>query len=113
MKNKIIKEKINKMTKISKEICDEIVIEKFLEMNLNKKLDERVLERIILAHLSFFSDNDFYEYEKLSIYEKNIYFRMITQGMVSLYLNNKYLDRQDYRKKFQILDEITKILVYL
>jgi hypothetical protein len=30
-----------------------------------------------------------------------------------LYLNNKYLDRQDYRKKFQILDEITKILVYL
>ena len=38
---------------------------------------------------------------------------MITQGMVSLYLNNKYLDRQDYRKKFQILDEITKILVYL
>ena len=54
MKNKIIKEKINKMTKISKEIDDEIVIEKFLEMNLNKKLDERVLERIILAHLSFF-----------------------------------------------------------
>ena len=54
MKNKIIREKINKMTKISKGIYDEIVIEKFLEMKMNKKLDERVLERIILTHLSFF-----------------------------------------------------------
>lgn len=113
MKNKIIREKINKMTKISKGIYDEIVIEKFLEMKMNKKIDERVLERIILAHLSFFSVKDFYEYEKLNIYEKSIYFRIITHGMVSLYLNNKYLDRRNYRKKFQILDEITKILVYL
>lgn len=113
MKNKIIREKINKMTKISKGIYDEIVIEKFLEMKMNKKIDERVLERIILTHLSFFSVNDFYEYEKLNIYEKSIYFRIITQGMVSLYLNNKYLDRRNYRKKFQILDEITKILVYI
>ena len=78
---------------------------------INKNLGE--LERIILTHLSFFSVNDFYEYEKLNIYEKSIYFQIITQGMVSLYLNNKYLDRRNYRKKFQILDEITKILVYL
>ena len=35
MKNKIIREKINKMTKISKGIYDEIVIEKFLEMKMN------------------------------------------------------------------------------
>mgnify|MGYP004561082703 CR=1 FL=1 len=90
------------MTKISKGIYDEIVIEKFLEMKMNKKIDEFVLERIILAHLSFFSVNDFYEYEKLNIYEKSIYFRIITQGMISLYLNNKYLDMRNYRKKFQI-----------
>ena len=94
MKNKIIKEKINKMTKISKEIYDEIVIEKFLEMNLNKKLDERVLERIILAHLSFFSDNDFYEYEKLNsidglfsilipyfLKESNYFYNMYTKSL--------------------------------
>lgn len=111
MRNKNIKETINNVSGTTKEIYDKIVIKKILEIKNNKSLDELMLDKIILVHLSFFSSNMFLEYESLNIYEKSIYFQIISKGLISLYKKNEYIGEKDYRNKFKVIEEIIEILL--
>lgn len=75
MKNEFFKNRINYMKKSTQEVLDELIADAVLEIQERKRIKEDVLERIVLVYLSFFSDNNYMEYEELNSYEKNIFCR--------------------------------------
>ena len=49
---------------------DEIIMDSIIGLTIYNKTDKDVLQRLTLAHISFFSESDFKRFESLSDEEK-------------------------------------------
>lgn len=52
--NNDVKNEIEKMNENTKDVYDQLILDSLLEMKFRNRLEESVLEKIILVHLSFF-----------------------------------------------------------
>lgn len=84
-----------------------------LEMQHRKRINEDVLERIVLVYLSFFSGKNFLEYDSLNSYEKNIFCRIIAKGIASMYVDDEYIFEDNKHHKSKMIYELMLLLCYL
>lgn len=87
MNNNDVKNEIEKMNESTKDVYDQLILDSLLEMKFRNRLEESVLEKIILVHLSFFSDSNYLEYEELKTSEKNKSY---------MFNNNIYITNRSY-----------------
>lgn len=64
-------------------------------------------------YLSFFTDKNYLEYEELSAYEKNIFCRIISKGIASIYVDDEYIYRDIKVEKSRIIYELMIFLCFL
>ena len=82
-------------------------------MKFRNRLEESVLEKIILVHLSFFSDSNYLEYEELKTSEKNVYCRIISKGIASIYVDDEYITNDNLKDKLVIIEDLINLLCLL
>lgn len=101
MNNNDVKSEIEKMNESTKDVYDQLILDSLLEMKFRNRLEESVLEKIILVHLSFFSDSNYLEYEELKTSEKNVYWRIISKGIASIYVDDEYITNDNLKDKYR------------
>ena len=69
-----------------------------------------MLERIVLIYLSLFGKREYIEIEDLTKYELSIICKIISQGICSLYVNERFLTSVTRYKKMLIIDELMEFL---
>lgn len=72
MNNNDVKNVIEKMNESTKDVYDQLILDSLLEIKYRNRLEGSVLEKIILVHLSFFSDSNYLEYEELKKHLKTL-----------------------------------------
>ena len=113
MKNQFFKNRINYMKNSTQEVLDELIADAILEIQARKRIKEDIMERIVLVYLSFFSDNNYMEYEELCSYEKNIFCRIISKGIASIYVDDEYIYEEIREDKSHIIHELMIFLSFL
>lgn len=113
LKNKVAKNKISQMQNETQEVLDNIILDALMEIKYRNNIDEHMLERILLVHLSFFGTKNFFEYDELNEYEKYIICKIIWNGVVSIFVDDEYFYLRKSNSKSTIIDEITEILCVL
>lgn len=110
MKKVAIKNKINKMEEESRIILEKIFLESIMNINHKDFMCKDMLERIVLIYLSLFGKREYIEIEDLTKYELSIICKIISQGICSLYVNERYLTSVTRYKKMLIIDELMEFL---
>lgn len=113
MNNNDVKYEIEKMNESTKDVYDQLILDSLLEIKFRNRLEESVLEKIILVHLSFFSDSNYLEYEKLKTNEKNVYCRIISKGIASIYVDDEYITNDNWKDKLVIIEDLINLLCFL
>ncbi|MGN1310186.1 MAG: hypothetical protein ACI4VP_00480 [Clostridia bacterium] len=113
MKNVIIKEKIKKLSNDTKEVLDVLIADSIIEMDYRKRVDEDILERVVLVYLSLFEEKNLLEFDELILSEKNILFRIISKGIASIYVDDEYMTIDNRENKLTMIDEMIDLLVFL
>ena len=113
MNNNDVKYEIEKMNKSTKDVYDQLILDSLLEIKFRNRLEESVLEKIILVHLSFFSDSNYLEYEELKTNEKNVYCRIISKGIASIYVDDEYITNDNWKDKLVIMEDLVNLLCFL
>ena len=113
MNNNDVKNEIEKMNESTKDVYDQLILDSLLEMKFRNRLEESVLEKIILVHLSFFSDSNYLEYEELKTSEKNVYCRIISKGIASIYVDDEYITNDNLKDKLVIIEDLINLLCLL
>ena len=113
MNNNDVKNEIEKMNENTKDVYDQLILDSLLEMKFRNRLEESVLEKIILVHLSFFSDSNYLEYEELKTSEKNVYWRIISKGIASIYVDDEYITNDNLKDKLVIIEDLINLLCFL
>lgn len=113
MKNEFFKSRINNMKSSTQEVLDILITDSILEIEYRKRISKDILERIVLVYLSFFTDKNYLEYEELSAYEKNIFCRIISKGIASIYVDDEYMYRDIKVEKSRIIYELMIFLCFL
>ncbi len=113
MNNNDVKNEIEKMNENTKDVYDQLILDSLLEMKFRNRLEESVLEKIILVHLSFFSDSNYLEYEELKTSEKNVYCRIISKGIASIYVDDEYITNDNLKDKLVIIEDLINLLCLL
>ena len=113
MNNNDVKYEIEKMNKSTKDVYDQLILDSLLEIKFRNRLEESVLEKIILVHLSFFSDSNYLEYEELKTNEKNVYCRIISKGIASIYVDDEYITNDNWKDNLVIMEDLVNLLCFL
>lgn len=113
MNNNDVKNEIEKMNESAKDVYDQLILDSLLEIKFRNRLEGSVLEKIILVHLSFFSDSNYLEYEELKSNEKNIYCRIISKGIASIYVDDEYITNDNSKDKLIIIGDLINLLCFL
>lgn len=113
MKNVIIKEKIKKLSNDTKEVLDVLIADSIIEMGYRKRVDEDILERVVLVYLSLFEEKNHLEYDELKLSEKNIICRIISKGIASIYVDDEYITNDILNDKLIIIDNLIDLLCFL
>lgn len=85
MNDSKIKNKIFKINEKSLKKFDEIIMDSIIGLTIYNKTDKDMLQRLTLAHISFFSESDFKRFETLSDEEKNLYCKILFDGIYELF----------------------------
>lgn len=101
------------MTSSTQEVLDILLADAILELQSRRRINEDILERIVLVYLSFFSDNNYKEYEELNAYEKNIFCRIISKGIASIFVDDEYMYKDIKNDKWKIIYELMIFLCFL
>lgn len=113
MNNNDVKNVIEKMNESTKDVYDQLILDSLLEIKFRNRLEGSVLEKIILVHLSFFSDSNYLEYEELKTNEKNVYCRIISKGIASIYVDDEYITNDNSKDKLIIIEDLINLLCFL
>lgn len=113
MNNNDVKNVIEKMNESTKDVYDQLILDSLLEIKYRNRLEGSVLEKIILVHLSFFSDSNYLEYEELKTNEKNVYCRIISKGIASIYVDDEYITNDNSKDKLIIIEDLINLLCFL
>ena len=106
MKKVAITNKIRRMEETSRLILEEIFLESIVDISNKDFICKNMLERIVLIYLSLFGERKYIEMEDLTKYELKIICKIISKGICSIYINEKYLTPVIRYKKMLIIDEL-------
>ncbi len=104
MNDSKIKNKICKISEKSLKIFDEIIMDSIIGLSIYNKTDKDMLQRLTLAHISFFSESDFKKFEALSDEEKDLYCKILFDGIYELF-------EKDEEKR--VIKDLIRILYFL
>lgn len=113
MENIKIKNTIRKMNESSQEVLEILLSDAIIEINCRNRINEDILKRIVLVYLSFFDDENYLEYEKLKLSERNIICRIISKGIASIYVDDEYITKKNTMNKLVIIDDLIELLCFL
>lgn len=113
MRNLEIKKQINKLNNNTKEVLGLLISDSIIEMSYRQRVDQDILERIVLVYLSLFEDKNLLEFNDLILLEKNILFRIISKGIASIYVDDEYMTIDNRENKLTMIDEMIDLLVFL
>ncbi len=113
IENLLIKRRINTMNEHSKKILEELFSDSIIEINYRNRTDSKVLEKIVLVFLSLFEDDNYFEYDNLTCYEKNIICKIISKGIASIFVDDEYLDNSNHKEKLFIIEDLINLLCCL
>jgi len=85
MNDSKIKNKICKINEKSLKKFDEIIMDSIIGLTIYNKTDKDMLQRLTLAHISFFIESDFKKFETLSDEEKDLYCKILFDGIYELF----------------------------
>lgn len=101
MNDSKIKNKICKINEKSLKKFDEIIMDSIIGLTIYNKTDKDMLQRLTLAHISFFIESDFKKFETLLDEKKDLYCKILFDGIYELF-------EKDEDKK--IIKDLIKIL---
>lgn len=106
-----LKNKISKISEKSLKEFDEIIMDSIIGLTIYNKTDKDMLQRLTLAHISFFSENDFKRFDALSDEEKDFYCQILLDGIYEAFKRNedKKIIKDLIKILYVILDSIIKI----
>ena len=89
MNDSKIKNKIYKINEKSLKKFDEIIMDSIIGLTIYNKADKDMLQRLTLAHISFFFSSYFKKFETLSDEEKDLYCKILFDGIYELFENDE------------------------
>ena len=113
IKNVAIKNKIRKLNVSTQEILDVLLSDSIIEMTYRNRINQDILERIVLVYLSLFEEENHLEYDELKLSEKNIICRIISKGIASIYVDDEYITNDNSKDKLVIIDDMIDLLCFL
>lgn len=113
MTNIKIKNFIMALNKNTQEVLDVLLSDAILEMEYRNRIDNDILERIVLVYLSLFEEKNHLEYDELNLSEKNIICRIISKGIASIYVDDEYITNDNSKDKLVIIDDMIDLLCFL
>ena len=72
MKNFTIRDKINKSSDYTHRVLESLIADAIIEMAYRNRINKDILRRMSLVYLSLFEQENYLEYDELSLPEKNI-----------------------------------------
>jgi len=106
MKNREIKNKIQNSNKNIWKILNNIFVDAILEIEYRKRVNEDILEQIVLVYLSLMGDKNYLEYEELEINEKNIICMILLKEIASIFVDDEYLRKENVSVKHKNKENI-------
>ena len=101
------------LDKNTQEVLDVLLSDAILEMEYRNRIDNDILERIVLVYLSLFEEKNHLEYDELNLSEKNIICRIISKGIASIYVDDEYITNDNSKDKLVIIDDMIDLLCFL
>lgn len=94
MDNRKIKKYFDKMSQNSKEIIVSIIEDSLVYLDSQNLISNYVLNRIVCIYflLSDFEYKEMIEFEDMNSNEKKLIYRIILNGIASIYVDNDYLE---------------------
>lgn len=112
MYNKEIRKFIKELNISSQEVLQLLLSDAIMEISYRNRVNNDTLRRIALVYLSLFDDEDYLEYEKLKLSERNIICRIISKGIASIYVDDEYITKKNTMDKLVIMDDLIKLLCF-
>lgn len=113
MYNKEIRKFIKELNISSQEVLQLLLSDAIMEISYRNRVNNDTLRLIALVYLSLFDDEDYLEYEKLKLSERNIICRIISKGIASIYVDDEYITNSNSKDKLVIIDDLINLLCYL
>lgn len=118
MENIKIKNYYNKMSKDSKTILVNILANNLIYLHDFEVVDKEVIKNIsslIILLIDYKTKAKIKEFDDFSIYEKKVLYSIIIDGIVSIYVDNEYLEYSDIGTKYKqkIIQELLSFFKYI
>ncbi|MGN1270889.1 MAG: hypothetical protein ACI4UX_02755 [Clostridia bacterium] len=117
MNNLKIKGYFNKMSENSKNIIISIIEDSLVYLDNQNFIDNNTLNRIVSIYflLTNFEYKEMIEFEDLNSNEKKLIYRIILNGIASIYVDNDYLEYSDIGTKYKkrIIQELLSFLKFI
>lgn len=117
IKNERIKRYFNKLSDDTKEIIISILEDSLVYLYNQNLIDNNTLNRIVSIYfiLTNFEYKEMIEFEDLSSNEKKLIYRIILNGISSIYVDNDYLEYSDIGTKYKkkIIQELLSFFKFI
>lgn len=117
MNNLKIKGYFNKMSENSKNIIISIIEDSLVYLDNQNLIDNNTLNRIVSIYflLTNFEYKEMIEFEDLNSNEKKLIYRIILNGIASIYVDNDYLEYSDIGTKYKkrIIQELLSFFKFI
>ena len=113
MENFKIKNQIQELNISSQEVLQLLLSDAILEIACRNRVSKDILKRLVLVYLSLFSEEDYFEYDKLNVKEKNIICRIISKGIASIYVDEEYITDNNANDRLVIMEDLINLLCFL
>ena len=113
MNNVIIKNIMKKYDVNTIKILNELFSDCIVEMTVRNCINKDTLIRIEKVYLSLFDKKKLLDYSDLSVKEKNIICSIISKGIASIYVDEEYLDKNTYKDRLFIIEDMINLLCVL
>lgn len=118
MENIKIKNYYNKMSESSKVILINILSDSLIYLHDYGTADKEAIKNIsclLLLLIDYKTKQKIKEFDEFSIYEKKLLYSILIDGIVSIYVDNEYLEYSDRGTKYKqkIIQELLSFFKYL
>lgn len=117
MENNKIKKFFERKPKDVQELIIKIVEDNLLWLHTEKVIEDGTLNRVISFYflLNDYEYNQMIEFDELSKNEKNLLYKIIMDGIVSIYVDNEYLEYSDRGTKYKqrIIQDLLSFFKYI
>ena len=117
LQNINIKKYFKKKSKDVQDIIIKIIEDSLLCLYNQELIEYKTLKRVISFYFLLIDYNYEYmiEFDDLTIQEKKLLYQIIIEGIVSVYVDNEYLEYSDRRTKYKqnIIQELLSFFKYL